>query len=206
MEYLASVEEGLRAVAGRGLLGRLALKNPQCWEDDVVVVKKRACYTAVVRYRMKLPSLSTWKNYRWTDFTMCKKISKTFRTRHLPISNHKYWANKTQLVPAPTNWSLQQHDDVSTTRKTKSSPVPQEVITIWDSDDSDGGLSSVVSTTPVVDRTRITTRNKTPKPRRSPRKKIKNKNSGPTPPAKRTPPTATRRSPRKQKRKNKKKR
>ena len=85
--------------------------------------------THVFRLVTKSSSLKTWNNFDWTDFVMLNKMSKTFKVRHLPLSNYQSWSDFEKFVYVPTSWKDQRNP---TKKKKKRTPVPV-VITVYNS-------------------------------------------------------------------------
>ena len=103
-KYLAAMETGLRNFAQHtSAMGRVAMSTAESWKQTPLA-KKRDCYIAVCRYINQMGSLKPWNSFNWRDFVVLKKLHKTFKTRHWPVSNHEYWRKKTSIVPVPPKW------------------------------------------------------------------------------------------------------
>ena len=96
-----------------------------------------------------MKSLRTWLNFDWTDFQHLQKLKKTFKVRHLPLSNETAWIG-TRLVKSPKSWGSkppvrsQKKADRPKVSSTACVPDYTPVITIWDSDED--GLAGVPKT------------------------------------------------------------
>ena len=106
LAYIASVEQGLRNFGQHtSSMGRVAMSSAAAWKTTPLS-KKRDCYIAVCRYIEQMGSLKPWTSFDWRDFVHLKKLHKTFKLRHWPLSNDEFWKNKKQsIVKAPEAWS-----------------------------------------------------------------------------------------------------
>ena len=82
-------------------------------------------------------SLKPWNNFDWNHFVELNKMSKTFKTRHLPVSNHESWRH-CKVVTVPNEWK---NPVKSKTIKKKSTPSPKP-ITVFDSSDEEAEASA----------------------------------------------------------------
>jgi len=107
LQYIAAVEQGLRNFGLHTTsMGRVAMSSAAAWKATPLA-KKRDCYIAVCRYIQQMGSLKPWTSFHWGDFVHLKKLHKTFKIRHWPVSNDEFWKNKKQsIVKAPEAWSV----------------------------------------------------------------------------------------------------
>ena len=103
-KYLAAVETGLRNFAlHTSAMGRVAMNSAEAWKHTSIS-KKRDCYIAICRYIEGKGSLKPWNTFDWRDFVHLKKLHKTFKTRHWPVSKDEFWNNKKSMVSTPKSW------------------------------------------------------------------------------------------------------
>ena len=86
LEYLAAVEEGLRAygknkyaMGSRAMVSRVRWMGVETW-------RKREAYIAAVRFILKKPAYKQWNCFRWEDYQDRNVMSKTFAARHESLS------------------------------------------------------------------------------------------------------------------------
>ena len=88
LEYLTSVEEGLRNYSSCvHSMGTRPLRSRQSW-SNVSQWRKREAYIALGRYLLKADTgYKQWDCFRFMDYSMRQTMGKTFDTRHFPLSN-----------------------------------------------------------------------------------------------------------------------
>ena len=91
-------------------------------------------------------SLKPWNNFDWKHFVELNKMAKTFKIRHLPVSNHESWRH-CKVVTVPNEWK---NPVKSKTIKKKSTPSPKP-ITVFDSSDEEAEASAGSASAPVDD-------------------------------------------------------
>ena len=91
-------------------------------------------------------SLKPWNNFDWKHFVELNKMAKTFKVRHLPVSNHESWKH-CKVVTVPTEWKNPVKSK-SKPKKKKSTPSPKP-ITVFDSSDEEAEASAGSASAPV---------------------------------------------------------
>ena len=103
-EYLAAVEEGLRAYGENVYaMGCGAIKSRFAWLK-VETWRKREAYITVVRYVNKKPTYKKWTCFRWEDYTHRLLAGKTFHVRHEPLTSSCNVSYEPHLADPP-HWN-----------------------------------------------------------------------------------------------------
>ena len=88
VEYNMLLEDGVRCCcADIFLMGTNALRSRAYWGQRVPDSSKLESWIALGRDLLKCPPYKKWDNARFTDYTIRKKLARTFRARNLPLSD-----------------------------------------------------------------------------------------------------------------------
>ena len=114
-EYLVAVENGLRSFGtDRTAFGMYAMDNVGEWIKGSQF-KKRECYIAMGRHRLKLGGYTKYQYFLWKDYLSRAAMTKTFNKRHWPITNG------TRILNIPNAWPNPVHGRRKRPRSRKSS-------------------------------------------------------------------------------------
>ena len=88
LEYNILLEDGLRCCcADIFIMGTNALRSKTFWGQVVHAGNKLESWVAVGRHVLGCEPYKKWDNARWTDYTIRRKLARTFRARNLPLSD-----------------------------------------------------------------------------------------------------------------------
>lgn len=87
--------------------------------------------TRVFRLVKKMHSLKTWNNFDWSDFIALNKMAKTFKVRHLALSNYQAWKDYEKFVYVPEEWNSSV--EPTPRKKKKKKPSKPPIITVFNS-------------------------------------------------------------------------
>ena len=89
--------------------------------------------TLVYRLVLKMGSWRTWNKFDWSDFLVMNRMAKTFKVRHLPLSNFESWKDSESFVFHPKAWK---DKDEPRKKRAKVNPV-HAPITVYNSSSSE---------------------------------------------------------------------
>ena len=88
LEYNILLEDGVRCCcADIFLMGTKALRSKSYWGQVVHPANKLESWVAVGRHVLGCKPYKKWDNARFTDYTIRRKLARTFRARNLPLSD-----------------------------------------------------------------------------------------------------------------------
>ena len=145
-EYVIAVENGLRSFGSDpNALGKFAMASKQEWHK-VEMWRKRECYIAAARHILGLPGYLKYIVFRWSDYISRGAMTKTFETRHQPITNGAISGR----VPDARTWDdtinhrSRQHSARSNRNRSDSNDADDKTATpdtsnplVWDSENED---------------------------------------------------------------------
>ena len=133
IEYNIAFEEGLRNFSSCiHSMGTRPLRSPEFWGKSVDLWRKKEAYIALGRFLLDAPvGYRQWDCFKFEDYVSRSQLSRTFVTRHLPLSNgddeknfngkfkfdwSKYsWKRKKKLKRDPEKRCKLSHDTTSPT-------------------------------------------------------------------------------------------
>ena len=89
VEYLMLVEDGLRASSEDiYVMGTKPLRSPEHWGKNVDTWRKIESYIALARFLLGCSQeYKQWDCFRFEDYVQRMSLTKTFDTRHYPLSD-----------------------------------------------------------------------------------------------------------------------